>query len=86
MYSVMVSRTFEKQFHALENDAKSRIRKALEGLSSDPFTPRPGMDIKALTATSPKKHRLRVGNYRIVYVVQETTVRIIEVFIRGREY
>ena len=86
MYSVLVSRTFEKQFHALENDAKSRIRKALKGLSSDPFTPRPGMDIKLLTATSPKKHRLRVGNFRIVYVVQDKTVRIIEVFIRGREY
>jgi mRNA interferase RelE/StbE len=86
MYSVLVSRTFEKQFHAIEEDARSRIRKALEGLSSDPFTPRPGMDIKALTATSPKKHRLRVGNYRIVYAVEDKTVRVIEVFIRGKGY
>jgi mRNA-degrading endonuclease RelE of RelBE toxin-antitoxin system len=44
------------------------------------------MDIKPLTATSPKKHRLRVGDYRIVYFVEEKTVRIIEVFIRGRGY
>jgi mRNA interferase RelE/StbE len=86
MYSVLVSRTFEKQFHTIEEDARSRIRKALEGLSSDPFTPRPGMDIKALTATRPKKHRLRVRNYRIVYVVEDKTVRVIEVFKRGRGY
>jgi len=84
MYSVLVSQTFGKQFHAIEEDAKNQIRKALEGLSSDPFTPSPDMDIKPLTATSPKKHRLMVGNYRIVYVVEEQMVRIIEVFIRGR--
>jgi len=84
MYSVLISHTFVKQFHAIEEDTKNRIRKALEGLSSDPFTPSPVMDIKSLTATSPKKHRIMVGNYRIVYAVEEKTVRIIEVFIRGR--
>jgi len=84
MYSVLISHTFVKQFHAIEEDTKNRIRKALEGLSSDPFTPSPDMDIKPLTATNPKKHRIMVGNYRIVYAVEEKTVRIIEVFIRGR--
>jgi len=84
MYSVLISHTFVKQFHAIEEDTKNRIRTALEGLSSDPFTTSPVMDIKSLTATSPKKHRIMVGNYRIVYAVEEKTIRIIEVFIRGR--
>jgi mRNA interferase RelE/StbE len=86
MYSVLVSTTFQKQFHALKGDTRNRIRRALEGLSSDPFTPRSGMDIKPLVDTSPKKYRLRIGEYRIVYTIEDTNVRVIELFIRGREY
>ena len=86
MYTVLVSSTFEKQFHTIEENARIRIGRALEGLSTDPFTPRSGMDIKPLAATSPKKYRIRVGEYRIVYTVDEASVRVIEVFIRGRGY
>jgi len=86
MYNVLVSRSFEKQFHAQNEDIQQRIRHALEGLASDPFTPRSGMDIKPLAATSPKKYRLRIGEYRIVFTVEESRVRVIELFIRGREY
>jgi mRNA interferase RelE/StbE len=86
MYSVLVSTTFQKQFHELKGDTQNRIRRALEGLSSDPFTPRSGMDIKPLVDTSPKKYRIRVGEYRIVYTIEDTNVRVIELFIRGREY
>jgi len=84
MYTVLVSRTFEQQFHSTGEDTRTRIRRALEGLSTDPFTPRSGMEIKPLAATSPKKYRIRVGEYRIVYAVDETSVRVIEVFKRGR--
>jgi mRNA interferase RelE/StbE len=86
MYPVLVSRTFEKQFHEINKDTQNRIRIAIEGLSLDPFTPQSGMDIKPLAATSPKKYRLRIGEFRIVYTVEDKSVRIIELFIRGREY
>jgi mRNA interferase RelE/StbE len=86
MYSVLVSTTFQKQFHALKEDTRNRIRRALEELSSDPFTPRSGMDIQPLVDTSPKKYRLRIGEYRSVYTIEDTNVRVIELFIRGKEY
>ncbi len=86
MYLVLVSRTFEKQFHAQNEDIQKRIRLALGELASDPFTPRSGMDIQPLAATSPKKYRLWIGEYRIVYTVGESRVRVIELFLRGREY
>ena len=86
IYPVLVSRTFEKQFYTLSEDTRNRIRHSLTHLSADPFTPRSGLDIKVLTDSDPKKYRLRVGEYRIIYAVDATSVRVIEVFKRGREY
>ncbi|WP_211531229.1 type II toxin-antitoxin system RelE family toxin [Methanocalculus chunghsingensis] len=85
-YAVLVSRTFQKQFQILGEDARNRIRNSLKDLAPDPFTPRSGLDIKILTDSHPKKYRLRVGEYRIIYAVDSSSVRIIEIFRRGREY
>ncbi len=86
MYQVLISGTFQKQFKSIPERYKDRIRMGLEELGADPFTPRPKADIKPLKNTDPKKHRLRVGDYRIVYLVEEKNVKIIEIFTRGRGY
>ena len=86
MYKVLVSRTFQRQFRNLPEKIQSRIRNGLKELESDPFRPRPNADIKALKDTNPQKYRLRIGNYRIIYTVEDDTVKVIEVFIRGRGY
>ncbi len=84
MYTIFVSRTFQKQFHALNIEDQTRIKKSLEGLKEDPFPSRSGVDIKPLLHTDPQKYRLRVGQYRIVYWTPDTdTLRIIELFRRG---
>ena len=86
MYTVLVSITFQKQFNALDKDLQKRIRTALKELEENPLEPRPHADIKLLVGTKPPKHRLRVGDYRIIYIVDENTVRVIEVFRRERGY
>jgi mRNA-degrading endonuclease RelE of RelBE toxin-antitoxin system len=86
MYSIFVSRTFEKQFHSLTMDVQRRIRLALNALQEDPINPRAGADIRALTDTNPRKYRLRVGSYRIIYTIEKTRNRVIEVFSRGKGY
>jgi mRNA-degrading endonuclease RelE of RelBE toxin-antitoxin system len=86
MYSIFVSRTFEKQFHSLTVDVQRRIRLALNALQEDPINPRAGADIRALTDTNPRKYRLRVGSYRIIYTIEKTRIRVIEVFSRGKGY
>jgi mRNA-degrading endonuclease RelE of RelBE toxin-antitoxin system len=86
MYSIFVSRTFEKQFHSLTVDVQRRIRVTLNALKEDPINPRAGADIRALTDTNPRKYRLRVGSYRIIYTIEKTRIRVIEVFSRGRGY
>lgn len=86
MFQVLVSRTFQKQFDDLPKDMKKRIRKALKELEKDPINPRTGADIKSLQDTDPPKHRMRVGDYRIIYCIDGIKVMVIEIFSRGRGY
>jgi mRNA-degrading endonuclease RelE of RelBE toxin-antitoxin system len=86
MYTVLVSATFQKQFESLDEDLQKRIKSALKELEKDPLRPRPHADIKPLAGTAPLKRRLRIGEYRIIYLVEGKTVKVIEVFSRGRGY
>lgn len=43
-------------------------------------------DIKPLKATDPPKHKIRVGDHRIIHVVDDDAVRVLEVFARERGY
>ena len=86
MYEILVSRTFQKQFKTLSKQMQKRVKDALLELEDDPFEPRSGANIKPLINTKPQKHRLRIAEYRIVYLVDNKTVQIIEIFKRGREY
>ncbi len=85
-YSILVSRTFQRQFHKLDLETQQRVRTALQALALDPFQKRPKADIKVLVNTVPPKHRLRVGNHRIIYSVERRKVLVIEIFRRGRGY
>ena len=86
MYEVLASKTFQKQFRSSPKKVQDRIRASLKELETDPYEPRSGADIKHIKDTKPPKHRLRVGNYRIVYRIEGNVVKIIEMFIRGRGY
>jgi mRNA interferase RelE/StbE len=86
MYRVLVSSTFQKEYRKLNPEIKIRVKKALEQLSEDPFTPRTHADIKPLKDTNPPKYRVRIGDYRVVYAVIENDVKVLEIFFRGREY
>ncbi len=39
-----------------------------------------------IKGTEPVKYRLRVGDYRVVYIVVRSEVKVIEIFVRGRGY
>ena len=86
MFEIIVSKTFQKQFHSLSQDDQKRIRQGLPVLAEDPFTPRSGADIKSLQQTVPKKYRLRIGELRIIYSIRDKKIQIIEVFRRGQGY
>ena len=86
MHSILISKSFQKEFRKLQKDLQDRIREALKRLEENPFDARPGADIKLLENTDPKKHRLRIGDYRIIYFVDGNTVKVLDVFHRGKGY
>ena len=76
-----------RQLERLPRDAARRIRSKLALLADDPFRGRPGADIRLLWGQDdPPLYRLRVGDYRVLYFVQEDEIRVTEVLHRSQAY
>ena len=82
----MVSKTFQKKFYQLQKNIQEPIRTTLKELEKDPQVPRPKCDIKLLKDTRPKKYRLRVGDYRVIYIIESKNVKIIDLLKRETGY
>jgi mRNA-degrading endonuclease RelE of RelBE toxin-antitoxin system len=85
-YSILVSKTFQRKFQQLQKTFKNQIRKSLKELEFDPYTSRSNCDVKLLTDTRPKKYRLRVGDFRVIYLVENKEVKIIDLIKREVGY
>jgi mRNA-degrading endonuclease RelE of RelBE toxin-antitoxin system len=71
----------------LDPRQRERLKLRLGELEFDPFRARPKADIK----NCGKHHgmvfyRLRIGDFRAVYVVEGNDVKVTEIFRRGRGY
>ena len=85
-YLVLVSKTFKRKFQQLPKNFQNQIRKSLTELQNDPYTSRSNCDIKSLTDTRLKKYRLRVGNYRVIYIMENKEVKVIDLIKREVGY
>lgn len=71
----------------LDARQRERLRIRLGELEVDPFRPRPKADIKNCGKhRGVTFYRLRVGDFRAVYVVDRDEVKVTEIFRRGRGY
>ncbi len=70
----------------LPEKERGKIKRRLRDLGSDPYKARSGLDIKKLRGKKHDMYRLRVGEHRFEYFVEEKTVWIDEAFRRGRGY
>jgi len=84
-YKILIYTTFKKQLTKLEDELKGRVKKTLKKLGEDPYKSRSSVDIKKLAGTDPTKYRLRVGDYRVIYTIEEENevIKVIEGFRRG---
>jgi mRNA interferase RelE/StbE len=68
-------------------DVVTRVREALEKLARDVAEPGrvPGKTVKTIRGTSDSFHRLRVGDYRVMFDVldQDRTILVLGVVHRG---
>ena len=85
-FKVLVSKTTQKQLDILGKELKKRIKKHLKVLEKNPFEKRSGADIKYLAGSDPKLYRLRVGDYRAIYYIENKIVKVTEISKRGTAY
>lgn len=78
-YQIEFSRRAEKQFEDLPQQIQQRIRPRIDALAEDPRPP----GVKKLEETE-NQYRLRVGDYRIVYEIQDAILLVILVRIGHR--
>ena len=86
-YDVLLSKYAAKQLKQLEKMLQTRIKLSLHKLGENPFVRRSGCDVKELHRNrEPRYHRLRVGDYRIIFTVADKKVKITEILHRKNAY
>ena len=85
-YNLLATKRFKKQLCGLDDASRERIKEALLGLTEDPFTSRPNVDVKQLKNMVPKKYRLRVGDYRIFFCVDNEDIKLLKIADRKTAY
>ena len=86
IYDVRLSETARRQLGALSNKLQNRIKTGLRQLIDDPYKKRPKADIKKLKGPKRTYYRLRVGDYRAFYVVEEDIVKVAKLLPRDKAY
>ena len=80
-YAFRFTAAAQRQLRAISRLDAMRILTALTALGDDPY--REGVDVKQLTGTS-GLYRLRVGNYRVAYQVNDGELVILVVKVGNR--
>ena len=83
-FSIYLSTSSQKFLRKIDETNFNRILKKLEELSRDPFPP----DAKRIIGRKERVFRVRVGDYRILYVVylEEKAILISNIDKRSRVY
>jgi len=79
-YTVEFTRAAAKGYRSLPAKDKERVSQAVSGLAVDPWSAR----ARPLSGHS-KLLRIRVGNYRIVYQVEEENLIVLIVIVGHRK-
>lgn len=85
-YEVLLSRTAIRQLMALPPDSRKHVKRTLSELEEDPYRSRPKADIKRLKGTSRYYYRMRIGNYRAIYVIEGYAVKVAKILPRSKAY
>ncbi len=85
-YEVLLSTTAAKEFKSLQKMEQNRIREKLNDLVKDPYNNSHRLDTKKLTGTSRIYYRLRVGDYRIIYLLDEDRIKVVRIATRSDAY
>lgn len=82
-WQILIQRQAEKDLRRLDRSIRERVRRAIQQLADNPRPP----GCKKLVGYD-NLYRLRVGDWRISYAVEDDTliILIVEIAPRGRAY
>jgi mRNA interferase RelE/StbE len=85
-FIVMLSPDARKYLDSLDKKRAGNIRKHLKELEKDPFKPRAACDIDIVAGSGrPPMYRLRMGEFRAVYFVEEQAIYVTDLFPKKRD-
>ncbi|MEE9166809.1 MAG: type II toxin-antitoxin system RelE/ParE family toxin [Candidatus Neomarinimicrobiota bacterium] len=79
-YRIKIERRAFKALATIARRFRTRIRKAIEGLSEEPWPP----GVRKLTDEE-RLYRIRLGDYRVVYQIQDEDLLVLIVKIGHRK-
>ena len=85
-YEVLLSETARRQLGSLEPKMRRRVKASLAKLKEDPFRSRSKVDIKKLRGPNREYFRIRIGNYRAIYVIERKKVKVAKILPRNKAY
>ena len=83
MYEVSLSPRAQKALRNLSSINRKRVANSIDNLAENPFPE--GKKVKKLSAV-PNGWRLRVGEIRILYTIEEKSIKIYKIKQRGDAY
>ncbi|WP_292467283.1 type II toxin-antitoxin system RelE/ParE family toxin [Methanolobus sp.] len=83
-YRVSIHPHAVKFLRAQDNETKDRLKEGLRKLESEPLS----HDVKKLKGTKGRQdlYRLRIGDYRAVFSIEEDIVYVLEIIPREHGY
>ncbi len=85
-FTVMLSPDAKEYLDSLDDKRARNIRKHLKELEKDPFLPRAACDIDIVAGSGgPPMYRLRMGEFRAVFFVEEQAVFVTDLFPKKRD-
>jgi mRNA interferase RelE/StbE len=84
MYRLKFGRGAQKALARMPRDQAKRIRAGIDRLANDPWAP--NLDVRRLRGQH--GHRLRIGDWRVIYEIdfEEGTIVIVRIRPRGGAY
>jgi mRNA interferase RelE/StbE len=79
-YAVEISKAAKRQLRKLDQQAQRRVADRIDSLAENP---RPSGVVK-LTGVTPPVHRVREGQYRILYTIEDDQLIVLVVRIAHR--
>ena len=86
IFEVLLSETARRQLADLSPEDRERMKERLRLLKRDPFRSGELTDIKKLKGPKRNYYRLRVGNYRAIYVIDGEKILVAKILPRSKAY